>query len=106
MTDLIRYLGIPATGALAVFIAAVVMYLFFSTILYLWGTRIKSSNSPLTVAVATLGGAIAARSILGDTPTLAGGLIALSTLLLMERLFGRLRAAMRRRRKALDRGSD
>lgn len=95
MDDLITYLGIPPMGALAVFIATIVMYSFFSLILFLWGDRLKSSSSPVTVAVATLMGAIAARSTLGDTPTMLGGIIALTTLLVLERIFGTLRRASR-----------
>lgn len=92
------YIGINGIGALSVFISACLMYLFFSLILYLWGDRLKGSTAPLTVAVATLMGAIAARSILGDTPTIAGGFIALATLLILERLFGVLKHATRKHR--------
>lgn len=95
MKELWDYVGIAPMGALAVFIATVVMYSFFSLILFVWGDRLKSSGSPITVAVATLMGAIAARSTLGDTPTLAGGIIALTTLLVLERIFGALRKASR-----------
>lgn len=90
------YIGIDGIGAISVFIAACLMYLFFSLILYLWGERLKGSTAPMTVAVATLMGAIAARSILGDTPTIAGGFIALSTLLILERIFGVLKQITRK----------
>ncbi|MEZ5192320.1 MAG: hypothetical protein R2734_07285 [Nocardioides sp.] len=47
-----------------------------------------ASASSLSLALLTLLGAIAARATLGDYPTLLGGLTAIATALVMERLFG------------------
>jgi uncharacterized membrane protein YcaP (DUF421 family) len=46
----------------------------------------------------TLIGAIAARAILGDSPTLLGGLVAIGTLLVLEQIFGQWAGALALRR--------
>ncbi|QCX46424.1 hypothetical protein EBF03_02635 [Arcanobacterium haemolyticum] len=93
MDELIEYLSLTPVEAAGVVIGTIVMYAVFGIILHMWGSRLRASNSPITMAVAALMGAIAARSTLGPNPTMLAGIIALATLLIMERLFGRIRQA-------------
>lgn len=88
-------IGISAMGALAVVISAMIMYAVFAVVLYLWGDYLREKRTTLAAALAALLGAIAARATLGNHPTLTGGLIALTTLLVLERLFGALIRATR-----------
>lgn len=88
MDQIIADLGISWQSGIAVAISATCMYAVMSLVLKLWGERLRNSRSTATVAVMTLIGSIAARASLGPTPTMAGGLIALVTLLLLERIFG------------------
>lgn len=88
MDRIISDLGISWQSGVAVAISATCMYAVMSLVLKLWGERLRNSRSTATVAVMTLIGSIAARASLGPTPTMVGGLIALVTLLLLERIFG------------------
>lgn len=96
--ELIEHLGITPVGALAVVASAVVMYGVMTVVLRIWGRRLAVSASVVGVALVTLISAIAARSILGESPTLAGGLLAIATLLALEQVFGQLAKAIERRR--------
>ncbi|MDO5535244.1 MAG: hypothetical protein Q4F65_11400 [Propionibacteriaceae bacterium] len=84
--DLWDNIGITAEGAVAVVVSSVVLYVAFATIFRLWGARLLGGRSALTFAIATGLGAIVARASLGHSPTMAGGLIAVATLLGMEAL--------------------
>ncbi len=84
--NLWRHIGITWEGALSVVVASVVLYVAFALIFTFWGARLLGGRSALTFAIATGLGAIIARSSLGDTPTMMGGLIAVATLLGMEAL--------------------
>ena len=80
------HLGITATGALSVVLASLVLFVAVTVVLRFWGQRLVASASTFSVAFVTLVGAVAARATLGDSSTLAGGLIALTTLLVLERV--------------------
>lgn len=89
MTERIwSHVGITWIGVVAVIISTVVLYGAITFVLRLWGRRLQASASSLSLALLTLLGAIAARATLGDYPTLLGGLTAIATALVMERLFG------------------
>lgn len=91
MRDLWYHLGISPTAAVGVVISTLVMYFLFGGVLRLWGQRLYSSPRSVDLAVVTVLGAIVGRSTLGHVPTLAGGLLALGTLLLTELAFHGLR---------------
>ena len=91
MQDLWFYLGITPAAALGVVISTLVMYFLFGGVLRLWGQRLYSSPRSVDLAVVTVLGAIVGRSTLGRVPTLAGGLLALGTLLGTEVAFHGLR---------------
>ncbi|MDN5821696.1 MAG: DUF421 domain-containing protein [Brachybacterium sp.] len=84
-------IGASPAGALGVLIASIVLYLVFTLILQIAGPRLSANPSMLSFAVMALLGSLVARAILGNTPTLVGGLIAVSTLLVLEYLLGSLR---------------
>lgn len=91
MDDLGHYLGMHPLGALAIVISTVVMYSAFALLLSRFGQRMYASPSSLDLAVVTVLGAIVGRAILGQVPTLSGGLLALATLFLLETIGGRVR---------------
>ncbi|WP_218184634.1 YetF domain-containing protein [Nigerium massiliense] len=95
MSDIWSHLGITPVGALSVLLATVVLYVLFVTVLRVAGPRLLASTSVLSFAVTTLLGALTARSMLGDFPTLGGGVVAVVTLLVLELTLGRL-ASLRR----------
>lgn len=88
MEQLAPYLGITLAGAVGVAISATVLYLMLGLVIRIWGRRFTVSASPLSLVVVTLISAVAARAVLGESPTLAGGVIGIGTLLLMEQIFG------------------
>lgn len=98
------YLGISWTGAAGVVLSTIVLYLFFSLLVHLSGTRLMATMSAASFVVLAVVGGVCARSMLGESPTMLGGLIVLNTLMVMETLMGTLRrllgtlpAGMRRR---------
>ncbi len=97
MDDLGYYLGMHPLGALAIVLSTVLLYLAFALLLRWSGQRMYASPSSLDLAVVTVLGAIVGRAILGQVPTLSGGLLALATLFGMEVLAGRIRRDLRRR---------
>jgi uncharacterized membrane protein YcaP (DUF421 family) len=94
MSDLGYYLGIHPLGALATVIATVLLYLSFGWILRTRGQRLFASPSSFDLAVVTVLGAIVGRATMGRNPTLSGAVIALGTLLVCERLAGKVRRAI------------
>lgn len=84
-------LGITGLQALAVVVGTVAMYAFLLLILRVIGQRVSARLSTHDMAAIIIVGAIAGRSTLGHTPTLAGGAIALVTLFLMRSVLGRMR---------------
>src|SRR5699024_9780763 len=89
-------IGASPAGALGVLIASAVLYLVFALILQIAGPRLSANPSMLSFAVMALLGSLVARAFLGNTPTLVGGLIAVSTLLMLEYLLGSLRPGLGR----------
>lgn len=95
MDELWSQIGITWTQTLGVALAAAVLYGVYAVVLRAWGHRLLSSSSTLSLAVASLMGAVVGRSMLGNSPTLIGGLVALGTLIMLEGLFSELRSRTR-----------
>lgn len=95
MDELSYYLGLDAWGALAIVVSTTLLYLAFAAILSRYGQRLFASPSSLDLAIVTVLGAVVGRAILGQVPTLSGGLLALATLFLIEAFAGRLRRGRR-----------
>jgi uncharacterized membrane protein YcaP (DUF421 family) len=89
-------IGASPAGALGVLFSSIALYLVFALILQVAGPRLSANPSMLSFAVMALLGSLVARAILGNTPTLVGGLIAVSTLLVLEYSIGRLRLGLDR----------
>ncbi|HCQ18749.1 MAG TPA: DUF421 domain-containing protein [Dermacoccus sp.] len=88
------HIGISAGGVVGVVVATVVLYAVFVAILHFWGVRYLAAGSTMSVAVFTVLGALCARAMLGNSPTLCGALVAMATLFVLEFGFGRLHAVM------------
>ena len=88
------HIGISAGGVVGVVVATVVLYAVFVAILHFWGIRYLAAGSTMSVAVFTVLGALCARAMLGNSPTLCGALVAMATLFVLEFGFGRLHAVM------------
>lgn len=95
METLWDYLGISWMGALGVVVAAAVIYAVFTAVVTVWWRHFRAANTAFAFALTVILGSLMARSILGDTPTLAGGLIALGTLLVLETIEDRWRLSSR-----------
>lgn len=91
VANLWAYLGIEPTGALAVAVASVILYLAFIVLTRTLGQRILASLSTFDLLIVIVLGAVLGRATLGNTPTLAGGLVAILTLFALEGAIGQLR---------------
>ncbi len=91
MGELGFYLGLHPLGALAIVVSTVLLYVSFAAFLSWSGQRLYASPSSFDLAIVTVLGAIVGRAILGQVPTLSGGLLALATLVLLEGVSGRVR---------------
>lgn len=89
------YLGISWTGALGVVLSTIVLYLFFSLLVHLSGTRLMATMSAASFVVLAVVGGVSARSMLGESPTMLGALLVLNTLMVMESLMGTIRRVVR-----------
>jgi uncharacterized membrane protein YcaP (DUF421 family) len=102
--NLWRELGIGFWQAIALVIATTVLFWFFTWLVHTFGPRMRLRVSTASLALMTVIGAITARSILGDTPTMMAGIIALTVLFFWEWVLRRGSRRLRRmghgRRKA------
>jgi len=89
------HLGISLINAAGVVISASVLYLAVGAVVRVWGRRLAANPTTGSIALVTLVGSIAARATLGNSPNLLGGLVAIGTLVVLERVFGRWSAATR-----------
>ncbi|MGJ3509186.1 YetF domain-containing protein [Enemella sp. A6] len=97
MDELWSHIGISGIQVLGVMLATTTLYVVYAGVIRYLGRRIRASTSTFSLALATLMGALIARSMLGDSPTLLGGLVALATLMGLEASFGVLRRRLPRR---------
>lgn len=95
-------IGTSGSGALATALTTTLLYLVAVGLFKAYGQRLYASPSSREVAVTVVLGAIVGRTMLGPRPTLAVGLVALGTLLVLELA---LRGASRHRRWALRAGA-
>ena len=80
--------GLNGVDAVRVVISCVTFYFGIILLLRVFGQRTLSSLSSFDVAAIIAMGAIIGRAILGDTPTLAAGILGLATLLILQALSG------------------
>lgn len=88
-------LGITWLQASSIVLATALMYLFLLALLRTLGQRITANLSTYDMAAIVIVGAIAGRTTLGHTPTLAGGFVALVTLFVLRAIFGVLQLSPR-----------
>jgi uncharacterized membrane protein YcaP (DUF421 family) len=91
-------LGIGWADAASVVISTVGVYLAFLILLRLVGQRALAAMSSFDFAAAIALGAVMGRAVLGYTPTLAAGLLGMTTLFALQVTFG-----LFRRNRRLDR---
>jgi uncharacterized membrane protein YcaP (DUF421 family) len=84
MENLWKVLGIGWWPAIGLVIATTVLFWFFTWLNHVFGQQMRLRVSTASLALLTIIGAITARSILGDTPTMAAGIIALTVLFSWE----------------------
>ena len=84
-------LGITWLEALSIVVATISIYLLMVVLVRLLGQRMLSSFSSYDLAAVIAFGGILARAALGDAPRLAGGAVALLTLVALQAFSGMLR---------------
>jgi uncharacterized membrane protein YcaP (DUF421 family) len=90
-------LGIGFEQAVALVIATTVLFWFFTWLMHAFGPKLRMRVSTASLALMTVIGAITARSILGEKPTMTAGLIALAVLFFWEWVLRRASRWLRRR---------
>ncbi len=85
-------LWITPIEAVAVVIATSGMYLTLVLIVRVLGQRVLSGMSGFDIAAIVAFGSVLGRAALGDSPRLAGGLVALVTLVVMQGLTGQIQS--------------
>lgn len=80
-------MGIPLYDIPLIIVSAVIVYLAALLIVRLFGARLFTSTTFTSTVGLIMFGALAGRAILGPTPTVAAGIIALLTLITMESIF-------------------
>lgn len=85
-----QHIGITWSGVVGVIIATTVLYVLFTSLLRRVGPRLMAGGSTLSTALLTVLGALCARAMLGDSPTLFGAVTALATLFVLEAALGSL----------------
>ncbi|TSI19757.1 DUF421 domain-containing protein [Brevibacterium aurantiacum] len=83
--------GLDGTDAVRIVVSCIAFYLGIIILVRVFGQRTLASLSSFDLAAIIALGAIVGRSILGDTPTLFAGLLALATLLILQALTGKAR---------------
>lgn len=99
MSELWYQIGIIPAGALGVVIASTLIYLLFTAVIARWRRYFTTANSSFAFALTVVLGAIMGRLMLGNSPTLVGGAIALGTLLSVQAIVNRVRQNPRFRRR-------
>lgn len=80
--------GLNGIDAIRIIVSCLVFYFGIVLTLRVLGARTLTNLSSFDLAAIIAIGAIIGRSILGDTPTLAAGVLALTTLLILQALTG------------------
>ncbi|WP_235923028.1 DUF421 domain-containing protein [Corynebacterium lizhenjunii] len=83
-------LGIETHRIPVVVLATCGIYLSFMVLVKLFGTRVLTSMTASDAVIIIMFGAVAGRVIVGNPPTLAAGVIGLTTLMILESTFGTL----------------
>ena len=87
--------GLDGFDALRVVISCVVFYFGIIVVVRLFGQRALASLSSFDLAAIIALGAVVGRAILGNTPTLVAGVLAVGTLLVLQAVTGQARRSAR-----------
>ncbi|UEJ81777.1 DUF421 domain-containing protein [Brachybacterium halotolerans subsp. kimchii] len=85
------YVGISGSAVLGVVASTIVLYGFFSLLMQVIGPRLMARPSAGSFVVLAVVGGITARATLGESPTMLGAVVVLSTLVVLEYVTGRFR---------------
>lgn len=85
------YVGISGSAVLGVVASTIVLYGFFSLLMQMIGPRLMARPSAGSFVVLAVVGGITARATLGESPTMLGAVVVLSTLVALEYVTGRFR---------------
>ena len=96
MNTLIHELGVTGWQVVSLVIAATVLFWVFTWLISFFGQRVLVGLSGSSVALMMLIGAVAARAMLGDQPTMGAGIIVLAVLFCWEGLFAVVRRRLHR----------
>ncbi|MCM1011201.1 MULTISPECIES: YetF domain-containing protein [unclassified Brevibacterium] len=83
--------GLDGVDAVRIVVSCIVFYLGIIVLVRIVGQRALANLSSFDLAAIIALGAIVGRAILGDTPTLAAGVLAIGTLLILQALTGQAR---------------
>lgn len=83
--------GIDGVDAIRVVVSCVIFFVVVVVMVRVLGPRTLASLSSFDLAALIALGALIGRAILGDSPTLAAGLLGLATLVVLQALTGQLR---------------
>ncbi|MCL2092054.1 MAG: DUF421 domain-containing protein [Micrococcales bacterium] len=81
------YISLTGWQVLALVVSTSVLFWFFSFLMRVFRSRLQLRVSVSSLALMTLVGAVTARSMLGDRPTLAAGVVCLGVMLGWEAVF-------------------
>ncbi|AKK11482.1 DUF421 domain-containing protein [Corynebacterium uterequi] len=88
MEEILYYLGMPPMAAVGVVISTIAMYAVFIVMSRLLGQRVLAKLSGYDLLIVIVMGALIGRTMIGWVPTLASGLLALCTLIVLEVIVG------------------
>ncbi|WIM68944.1 DUF421 domain-containing protein [Corynebacterium breve] len=83
--------GIELARIPVVMVSALGIYLAFMLLVKAFGSRILTPMNATDTVVVIMFGAVAGRVIIGHPPSLAAGIVGLSTLMVLEAVFGTVR---------------
>ena len=96
MNTVINELGVTGWQVVSLVIGATVLFWVFTWLISFFGQRLLLGVSGSSVALMMLVGAVTARAMLGDQPTMAAGIIVLAVLFFWESIFALFRRHLRR----------
>ncbi|MGV0398885.1 DUF421 domain-containing protein [Corynebacterium sp. MSK084] len=88
-------LGIELHRVPVVMLSTLGIYLAFMVLVKLFGSRVLTSMTASDAIIIIMFGAVAGRVIIGVPPTLAAGVIGLTTLMALEAAFGTIRKVVK-----------
>lgn len=95
LREITYQLGIEWHRIPVVVLATLGIYLSFMVLVKVFGSRVLTSMTASDAIIIIMFGAVAGRVIVGNPPTLAAGVIGLTTLMALEAAFGTIRKVVK-----------